>query len=241
VTDAYVLYAILGVVGVLAAVGLWDSAQRWWQFRTYIPKLLAQGWTYDREDPSLRDCFGHGDPFLRRHKHDFTNVLRGSVHGMPTLVFTYNFFDQRHCTRTIVVLTLSRPLPRVMSPLYARYVEAGQPAFAAGGPDAHRADVTLRGGKGHGDDWTVWTESDEIARATLTSRMHELTKQRPELGWRVDGHAMIAWTTRTMGPRDSVAVAERCAAILREIPSEAWARGAREPNPWPGPCPERPA
>jgi hypothetical protein len=240
VTGDLVPDVVFGAIAALLTWAAWDLIRRRRQVRASVPALERQGWRYQRDDHEIAHSFGHGYPFLWWKTQRFSDVLRGEVQGMPTTIATCSYYNQGQCSRTVVVMQLPQPLPRLASHDYEAYVKKGWPAFAAGGPETRRVEVSLRDDKGQQKDWHVWTEDDALAQAAVTPHMRDLTTQRPTIGWRIDGHAMIAWT-RTLGPRDSLAVAERCAAILREIPSEAWAHGAREPDPWPGPCPERPA
>jgi hypothetical protein len=228
-------------LGVLPA-GLTLVVRERWQFHRQVPELRAKGWEYESHDSGLRECFGRAYPFVWPHQA-FTRVLRERVHGMAALVFKFAFYNQSRATRTVVVIRHRQPLPRVMAATKCSdAVRRGWRLFASGGADTRPVHVPLTGADGRArEEHLLSAEDQELAQSVYTARVRDLTHEKPRISWRLDGHAMVAWTETTLGPRDALAVAERCVAILREVPSHVWARGALETDPWPGPCPERPA
>jgi hypothetical protein len=57
----------------------------------------SRGWTYTETDPTLVDRF-EGEPFGTGEDREAANVLRGTAHGRPIVVFDYSYVTTRTTT-----------------------------------------------------------------------------------------------------------------------------------------------
>ena len=213
----------LVLVVVMIVVGLVQARRR----REGLAGLAAsRGWTYTRSDPALVDRF-EGDPFGRGEDREAVNVLRGTAHARPIVVFDYSYVTTSTSTdanghtktdRTTHRFSVVAVNTGVVMPALSVAPEGMVSRFFG---RLTNSDIELES-EDFNRAFRVTCPNRRFASDVLHPRMMELLLQWPELAWRFDADSILAIRD---GSHDVAEVDAKLAAldaILDNVPDFVW-------------------
>jgi hypothetical protein len=186
----------------------------------------SRGWTYTETDPTLVDRF-EGEPFGTGEDREAANVLRGTAHGRPIVVFDYSYVT----TRTTTDANGHTRTDRDTHPFSVVVMNTGavMPALSV----APEGMVSRFFGRLTNSD--IELESEDFNRAfrvtcpnrrfasdVLHPRMMELVLQWPELAWRFDADSLLAIRSGSHDVEEIDAKLAALDAILDHVPDFVW-------------------
>jgi hypothetical protein len=186
----------------------------------------SRGWTYTEQDPSLLDRF-EGAPFGTGEDREAFNVMRGTAHDRPMVVFDYQYVT----THTSTDAQGHSKTERTTHPYSVIAVNAGAvlPALAVT-PEGlvsrffgrlTNSDIELES-EDFNRAFTVTCPNRRFASDVLHPRMMELLLQWPELAWRFDADSVLAIRSGAHDVQEVEAKLAALDAILDAVPDFVW-------------------
>ncbi len=213
----------LALVVVVVVVGHLQAKKRREGLAAYA---ASQGWTYTEQDQSLLDRF-EGAPFGTGQDREAFNVLRGTAHERPVVVFDYEYVTtstttdaeghtktERH-THSFSVMAVNTGA--VMPALEVTPEGLVQRFFGR----LTNSDIELES-EDFNRAFTVTCPNRRFASDVLHPRMMEQLLRWPELAWRFDADSLLAIRP---GKHDIPEIEAKLAAldaILDNIPDFVW-------------------
>jgi hypothetical protein len=186
----------------------------------------GRGWSYSESDSSLLDRFV-GEPFGVGEDREAINVLRGTAHDRPVVVFDYSYVT----TSTSTDANGNTKTDRTTHPFSVVAMNTGavMPALSV----APEGVVSRFFGRLTNSD--IELESEDFNRAfrvtcpnrrfasdVLHPRMMELLMQWPELAWRFDADSLLAIRSGSHDVAEIDAKLAALDAILDNVPEFVW-------------------
>ena len=185
-----------------------------------------RGWTFAERDQTLLDRF-EGAPFGTGEDREASNVMRGTAHDRPMVVFDYEYVTTSTRTDSEGHSTTDRDTHAFS--VMAVNTGAVLPALSVT-PEGMvgrffgrltNSDIELES-EDFNRAFTVTCPNRRFASDVLHPRMMELLLQWPELAWRFDADSLLAIRP---GKHDVTEVEAKLAAldaILDTVPDFVW-------------------
>ena len=213
---------VLLIIGVVV-VGYLQAKKRREGMAAYA---ASRGWTYTEQDPSLLDRF-EGAPFGTGQDREAFNVMRGTAHDRPMVVFDYRYVT----THTSTDAQGHSKTERTTHPFSVIAVNTGavMPALAVT-PEGlvsrffgrlTNSDIELES-EDFNRAFTVTCPNRRFASDVLHPRMMELLLQWPELAWRFDADSVLAIRSGAHDVQEVEAKLAALDAILDAVPDFVW-------------------
>jgi hypothetical protein len=218
-----IFVAFLALIVVVAVVGYLRAKKRREGLAAYA---AIHGWSYAEQDQTLLDRF-EGAPFGTGEDRKAFNVLRGTAHDRPIVVFDYTYVT----TSTTTDSDGHTRTERHTHPFSVMAVNTGgvMPALSVT-PEGlvsrffgrlTNSDIELES-EDFNRAFTVKCPNRRFASDVLHPRMMELLLHWPELAWRFDADWLLAIRP---GKHDIQEIDTKLAAldaILDNIPDFVW-------------------
>jgi hypothetical protein len=203
------------------------------------------GWSLEAKAPELKQRYRTGTQFTHTAR-TFTWRMSGPVQGGGQAeVFRYRANNSQGRTQTswnytVAVVVFPHVLPAIQASPVKDTVTAGAPALfepvyeVAKTYEESNSGPAWRGVRGYATD-------PEAARAVFRPEVLERTRELA-MPWRMNGHAAIMIKDGWATPAQMLGYVDAMTQFASYIPEPVWqAAAAADPDPWPGPTPQRPA
>jgi Protein of unknown function (DUF3137) len=218
-----VFVGFIALMAVVLVVGYLQAKRRREGFAGYA---ASKGWTFAEQDQTLLDRF-EGAPFGTGEDREASNVMRGTSHDRPMVVFDYAYVTTSTSTDAEGHTTTDRDTHAFS--VMAVNTGAVLPALSVT-PEGMvgrffgrltNSDIELES-EDFNRAFTVTCPNRRFASDVLHPRMMELLLQWPELAWRFDADSLLAIRP---GKHDVTEVEAKLAAldaILDTVPDFVW-------------------
>lgn len=226
--DPFALFPLVFVLFVVVIVGavVFGYLQAKKRREGMAAFARSRGWTYTEQDDSLLDRF-EGEPFGVGQDREAVNVLRGTAHGRPVVVFDYSYVT----TRTSTDANGNTRTDRDTHPFSVVVMNTGavMPALSVA-PEGlvsrflgrlTNSDIELES-EDFNRAFRVTCPNRRFASDVLHPRMMELLLQWPELAWRFDADSLVAVRPGSHDVAEIDAKLAALDAILDNVPDFVW-------------------
>jgi hypothetical protein len=218
-----IFLGFLVLIVVMVVVGFVQAKKRREGLAAFA---TSRGWTYTESDPSLLGRF-EGEPFGVGDDRQAFNVLRGTAHDRPFVVFDYSYVTTSTSTdanghtktdRTTHVFSVVAVNTGVVMPALSVEPEGMVSRFWG---RLTNSDIELES-EDFNRAFRVTCPNRRFASDVLHPRMMELVLQWPELAWRFDADSLLAVRSGNHDVAEIDAKLAALDAILDTVPEFVW-------------------
>ncbi|MFC0627211.1 hypothetical protein [Kribbella deserti] len=219
---SYLLFTAIFLV-LVVALGFLGHHQAKKRREAFAAFAAYNGWTYLPADPALARQW-RGEPFDQGSNRKAINVVTGAFHGRSFVAFDYSYqtrrTDSKGRTSTttheygVVVMNMPGRLPYLE--VTHEGIFGGVVANALGFRDiqfeSEQFNRTFR----------VKAPDERFGHAVVHPRMMEMLLARGEIGWRMDGDAVIGWSRGDHQPNQVLGRLDLLKNVLDQVPPYVW-------------------
>jgi hypothetical protein len=227
---AYLLIALVVAAGLTVLVARFVLEQR--RRDRLVQWCVNRGWTYVGEDPSLPDRF-RGAPFGQGDHRRARNVISGTEKGRRFTAFDYSYDTHTTDSKGNRSTTTHRFGVYVVElPAYLPTLQVGPEGVfrRMAGAMGLTSDIALES-EDFNRRFVVEADDPKFASDVLGPRTMHYLLSVPAVSWRIEGPAMLRWSSGRMAPEAVVEATAVLDRVVAGIPAFVWKDHGYDPGP----------